>query len=172
MSGDTVAGVVVGLLCLAPFLLLPTALLGYSVIVGFRRRRRVQEQLAGEEPRLGHLLGPNVEAPGHPGGTTLVTGTVAYAADFPSRWATSWRTLVGGSAVSLTEQVDLSRRLAVVRMLQEAERMGATSVANVRLETSEIGGGTQQSGRQGAMVVEMLAYGTALLPVASPRAGR
>lgn len=170
MDGGTVAGIVVGLLCLA-CTLLPVVLIPlYATVIGFRRREQAQQVLATQEPRLAHLLRTSTEAPGHRGPTTLVHGSAAYAADFPSRWATGWRTIMGGHAVSLTEQADMARRLASVRMLEQAARQGAMGVTNIRMEANQIDMSSNNTRGRGAMVFEMLAYGTALLP--APGGGR
>jgi len=139
---------------------------GYGIAMGFARRNRLATQLAAEEPRLAHLVRTNTQPVGHSGPVALVLGNVAFAADAPSRWAASWRTLFGGRADSLTMQADMARRLATVRMLHQAERMGAVAVTNVRYETSEIFSGRSQ---QSMMVIELLAYGNALVP--APAAG-
>lgn len=158
---STLAGALLGLGLLFLFLLVIMALPLYSILRGFSRRRAAQHEIATKEPQLQHLVRTSVQAPDHVGTTTLVTGAVAYAADAPSRWVTSWRNLFGGSAVSMTEQADLARRLATIRMLEEAQALGASGVANVRMETNELFSSQRQ---QGMMVVEMLAYGTALVP--------
>lgn len=172
-SGD-VAGLLVGTLCCLLVVGLALALPTYALVVGFRRRKATQELLADREPRLAHLIQLSTEVPGHPGPTTLVHGSVAYAADFPSRWATGWRNLVGGHAKSLNEQVDMARRLATLRMLEEAATRGAVGVANIRLETSHIDMNSGGSRGQQALIIDMLAYGTALLPAPAPtrREGR
>lgn len=161
-SGD-LAGVLVGTLCCLLVAGVPALLPLYALVVGFRRRKALQELLATREPRLAHLLQLSTEVPTHPGPTALVHGSVAYAADLPSRWATGWRKIVGGHARSLNEQVDMARRLATVRMLEQAAAQGAVGVANVRLETSHIDMNSGSRGQQ-AMIIDMLAYGTALLP--------
>ncbi|WP_203338081.1 YbjQ family protein [Nocardioides limicola] len=148
--------VIIVLIVLSPLLIL-----GYGIVVGFQRRTRVQQYLAAEEPRLAHLLTSNVQQPEHPGGTALALGSVAYAADAPSRFVSSWRNLFGGKLESMSEQAEIARRLAVVRMLEHAAQLGATGVSNVRIETSEVFSG---SGRSQRMVLELLAYGNALLP--------
>ena len=51
-----------------------------------------------------------------------------------------------------------ARRLALVRMLQEAEHFGANAVCNVRFETSTINSGEARKKSGG---VELIAYGTA-----------
>lgn len=163
MESGEVAGLVVGSLCCLLVVGVPLAIPVYALVMGHRRRRATQQQLATREPRLQHLLRLSTEVPGHPGPTALVHGSVAYAADFPSRWATGWRNLAGGHARSLTEQVDLARRLATVRMLEEAAARGAVAVANVRIETSHIDMNSGTRGQQ-ALIIDMLVYGTALLP--------
>lgn len=165
-SGD-LAGIVVGSLCCLLVVALALALPTYALVVGFRRRKATQELLADREPRLAHLIQLSTEVPGHPGPTVLVHGSVAYTADFPSRWATGWRNIVGGHAQSLHEQVDLARRLATLRMLEQAAAQGAVAVANVRLETSHIDMNSGNRGQQ-ALIIDMLAYGTALLPATGP----
>jgi uncharacterized protein YbjQ (UPF0145 family) len=145
------------------FPLLALAFFGYGIVWGFVRRGRLQAQLAEEEPRLAHLVRTNIEDVAHDGPVSLVMGNVAYGADAPSRWASTWRNIFGGRADSLTMQADMARRLATVRMLHQAQRMGAVAVTNVRYETSEIFSGR---GEQAMLVIEMLAYGNALVPAA------
>ncbi len=161
-SGD-LAGLLVGTFCCLLVVGVPAGIPLYALVMGFRRRKATERHLAEREPRLEHLLQLSTEVPAHPGPTSLVHGSVAYAADFPSRWATGWRNLVGGEAESLNHQVGLARRLATLRMLEHAAAQGAVGVANVRLETSHIdmNGGTR--GQQ-ALIIDMLVYGTALLP--------
>lgn len=161
-SGD-LAGLIFGTLCCLLVAGIPVGLPLYALIMGFRRRKATERRLAEGEPRLEHLLQLSTEVPEHPGPTALVHGSVAYAADFPSRWATGWRNLVGGEAQSLNRQVGLARRLATLRMLEHAAAQGAVGVANVRIETSHIDMSSGSRGQQ-ALVIDMLVYGTALLP--------
>lgn len=161
-SGD-LAGLLVASFCCLVVGAIPVGLPAYALIMGFRRRKATESQLAEREPRVAHLLQLNTEVPRHPGPTALVHGTVAYAADFPSRWAAGWRNIAGGHAQSLHQQIDLARRLATVRMLEQATARGAVGVANLRIETSHIdvksGARNQQS-----LVIDVFVYGTALLP--------
>ncbi len=60
----------------------------------------------------------------------------------------------GGRLTSYESIVDRARREAVVRLKQEAEKMGATQIMGLRLSTTELG-------MQGGMV-EVFAYGTAI----------
>lgn len=158
---DALLPVLLGLGFALLLLLLVLGLPLYMVLAGFARRKRTARSLEEREPRLTQLVCTNVEAADHTGPTALVLGNVAYAADAPSRLASQWRTVFGGSMASLTMQADMARRLAVVRMLEDARRRGAVGVANVRVETSEVFSGGRNDQR---MVLELLAYGTALLP--------
>lgn len=167
MEPGDLAGLLVGSLCCLLVVAVPLGITVYALIVGLRRRRATERHLAEGEPRLEHLLQLSTEVPTHPGPTALVHGSVAYAADFPSRWATGWRTIVGGEAQSLNHQVGLARRLATLRMLEHAAAQGAVGVANVRIETSHIDMSSGSRGQQ-ALIVDMLVYGTALLPAPSP----
>lgn len=168
MDSGAWGGLVVGSLCCLLVVGIPLSVPLYALVMGFRRRKATQELLATREPQLAHLLQLSTEVPQHPGPTVLVHGSVAYAADFPSRWATGWRNLAGGHAKSLNEQVDLARRLATVRMLEHASAQGATGVVNIRLETSHIDMNSGTRGQQ-AMIIDMLVYGTALLPATGGR---
>lgn len=161
MNADILLALLFGLGCVGLVLVLVLGIPAYSVIVGFRRRRRAQEYVAAAEPALQQLVTTNLAAADHSGGTTLVLGAVAYAADFPSRWVSQWKNLFGGGMVSMTEQADLARRIAQVRMFEDAQRHGALGVANIRFETNELFSGNRQNSM---VVIEMLAYGTALLP--------
>ncbi|MBU0613638.1 YbjQ family protein [Patescibacteria group bacterium] len=62
------------------------------------------------------------------------------------------KTLVGGEIQEYTKLLAESREQALDRMREEAEKMGADAVANVRFMTSNV--------MQGA--AELLAYGTAV----------
>ena len=62
------------------------------------------------------------------------------------------RQLVGGELPAYTEMMEEARRLAVQRMLAQAQGVGADAVVSMRYATSAI--------MQGA--AEMVAYGTAV----------
>ena len=92
----------------------------------------------------------------------LVAGSVVQASDYLKSWLLGWRALFGGEVVSLGRVITRARREAMLRMKEEANRMGATVVVNVRYETSRLG---QAQGRNGGMPSsEVVCYGTALLP--------
>lgn len=62
------------------------------------------------------------------------------------------RNLVGGEMTEYTEMLAETREQALKRMLEDAERLGANAVVNVRFTTSMVAAGA----------AEMLAYGTAV----------
>ncbi len=62
------------------------------------------------------------------------------------------RNLVGGEMTEYTEMLAEAREQALARMIEDAERLGANAVVNVRLTTSQVTSGA----------AEMLAYGTAV----------
>jgi len=62
------------------------------------------------------------------------------------------RNIVGGEIKEYTEMISQSREEALKRMVEEASKMGADAVVNVRFSTSQVMGGA----------AEILAYGTAV----------
>ncbi len=91
----------------------------------------------------------------------LVGGSVVVSIDYFKRFVAGLRSLIGGRVTSYESLLDRARREAVLRMKEQARELGADSVWNVRLETAAIAqGAAQQIGS-----VEVLAYGTALIPV-------
>ncbi|NND85619.1 MAG: heavy metal-binding domain-containing protein [Acidimicrobiia bacterium] len=91
----------------------------------------------------------------------LVAGSVVQASDYLKSWLLGWRALFGGEVISLGRVITRARREAMLRMKEEANRLGATVVVNVRYETSRLG---QAQGRGGMPSSEVVCYGTALLP--------
>ena len=64
----------------------------------------------------------------------------------------SFKTLVGGELTSYNEMMNEARALATKRMVDEAEKLGADAIINIRYASSAI--------MQGA--AEVIAYGTAV----------
>ncbi len=62
------------------------------------------------------------------------------------------KNIVGGEISEYTQLLAESREQAIKRMLDDAQRLGADAIVNVRFNTSQV--------MQGA--AEMLAYGTAV----------
>lgn len=82
----------------------------------------------------------------------IVRGTVVYSKNFGRDFMAGMKTLVGGEITSYTEMLNEARQIAVKRMVDEAEALGADAVINVRYGSSSV--------MQGA--AEVIAYGTAV----------
>jgi len=91
----------------------------------------------------------------------LVSGSVVISVDYFKRFLAGLRNLVGGRIVAYESLLDRARREALLRMKQEASKAGADKVFNIKLETSSI----SKNARGGVGAIEVLAYGTALVPV-------
>lgn len=95
---------------------------------------------------IDHIPGAEIEALG------LVSGTTVQAVHLGRDFMAGLKNLVGGEVEGYTEMIQEARRIAVRRMTQEAERLGADAVVNVRFGTSSV----MQS------AAEVCAYGTAV----------
>ncbi|MBF8984258.1 YbjQ family protein [Lutibacter sp. B2] len=62
------------------------------------------------------------------------------------------KTLIGGEITAYTEMMEEAREIATKKMMEEAKRLGADGIVNVRYATSAV--------MQGA--AEVMAYGTAV----------
>ncbi len=93
-------------------------------------------------------------------GSTLVTGSVVISVDYFKTVAAGLRSLVGGRVGAYESLIDRARREAILRMQEAALKQGAEAVFNLKFETSRIG----QNAGNGLGSVEVLAYGTALIP--------
>jgi len=98
--------------------------------------------------------------------THLVMGNAVVSVDYFKQFVAGLRMMVGGRVSSYESLVDRARREALLRMREQASDMGANLVLNVRIETSSVAKG--RSDRQGSIgSVEVLAYGTAVVPQAN-----
>lgn len=89
----------------------------------------------------------------------LVAGSAVIASDSFKAYAAWLRGLVGGEIRSLVPLVERARREARQRMVDEAIKLGAVTVVNVRFETSDVG---NHKGKRGGPT-EVFCYGTALV---------
>ena len=137
-------------------------LLGYG-FGQYAERRHYQSILDREKQyRLEMLLiqtriPPESE---HQQDSQLVMGSVVISVDYFKRFLAGLRGFFGGRVKSYESLVDRARREAVLRMQEQALKLGADKVINLKLETSSISKGRRQ--RIGS--IEVLAYGTALIP--------
>lgn len=82
----------------------------------------------------------------------VVTGSTVRAKHLGRDFMASLKNLVGGELTGYTELLQEAREEALRRMQDEAVRLGANAIVNVRFSTSSI--------TQGA--AELFAYGTAV----------
>ena len=90
----------------------------------------------------------------------LVAGSVVVSIDYFKRFIAGLRNIFGGRVTSYETLLDRARREAILRMKEEAKKLNAELVFNIKIETSSI-----HKGRGNSIgSVEVLAYGTALYP--------
>jgi uncharacterized protein YbjQ (UPF0145 family) len=82
----------------------------------------------------------------------LVRGNVIQAKHLGKDIAAGFRTIVGGEIKEYTEMMSEAREIALKRMTEKAEELGADAVVNLRFMTSMVMTGA----------AEILAYGTAV----------
>jgi uncharacterized protein YbjQ (UPF0145 family) len=85
----------------------------------------------------------------------LVSGNTIRAKHVGRDIMASLKNIIGGEIKSYTDLLTEARNEAIQRMSQEAERLGANAVINVRLSTSAVMAGA----------AELFAYGTAVVVV-------
>lgn len=143
-------------------------LLAIGFFAGRANEKRHFRELATLEATLRDILVFNERRPPEARfkSGTLVVGSVVIAEDYFKRIAAGLRGLVGGRVGVYESLLDRGRREAIVRMKEEARKLGATMIFNVRLETSSLA--EEQSGRAPLFSAEFIAYGTALVPRDAP----
>lgn len=82
----------------------------------------------------------------------LVRGSTIQSKHIGKDITQGFKTLVGGELGAYTEMMDEARALATKRMVEEAEKLGADAILNIRYASAAV--------MQGA--AEVMAYGTAV----------
>lgn len=93
-------------------------------------------------------------------GQVLVTGSTVVSVDYFKRFLAALRSLFGGRITAYESLLDRARRESLLRMKESSAALGASMVFNVKYETASISKGA--GNRIGS--IEVLAYGTALIP--------
>ncbi|MEV6282823.1 heavy metal-binding domain-containing protein [Kribbella sp. NPDC051770] len=90
-----------------------------------------------------------------------VFGLTVRSRDFGSNFTASFRSLGGGEVPEYTQMLAESRHVAVMRMCQMAQQMGANAILAMRFDCNEIA----------QTMSEVAAYGTAVIvrPIEAPR---
>lgn len=95
---------------------------------------------------IDHIPGKEIEALG------IVKGTIVHTKNVGRDFMAAMKTLVGGELTGYTQMLNEARQIAVKRMVDEAEELGADAIVNVRYGTSSVMSGA----------AEVIAYGTAV----------
>ena len=151
-----------GIIQLVVFLVL----LAIGVFAGRANERKHYRELAEAEDDLRDIVASSDRGTGEVDKSsrgTLVVGSVVIAEDYFKRVAAGLKSLVGGNLRSYESLLERGRREAIVRMKQQARRLGAAHVVNVRLETASLS--EDWSGRRPMFSAEFIAYGTALVRI-------
>lgn len=82
----------------------------------------------------------------------MVKGSTIQSKNVGKDITQSFKTLVGGELKAYTEMMNEARALATKRMVEEAEKLGADAIVNIRYASAAV--------MQGA--AEVMAYGTAV----------
>lgn len=86
----------------------------------------------------------------------LIVGNVVVASDYFKSFVASLVNIFGGRVRTYEPLLDRGRREALLRVKEQAKKLNASFVFNIKYETSRIGGGVT--------TIEVLAYGSALVP--------
>ena len=143
---------------LGTFIFLCVLALFTGRIVDFRHLRSLKQREAATAHMLVHNLSsfPELTAVRRP--VSIVNAEVVIATDYFKNFVAKLRQLVGGEMYGYGVLMMRARREALLRLKEAALSQGFNALANVRLNTADIGGA--QSGR-GVVMVTVLASATA-----------
>ena len=145
---------IIGLFFVGVMLVMGLVIGGSIEKAHFRKLAAREQSLSGIMLSDVKRLPPNWQA----ADPMLVIGEAVIATDYFKVFVAGLKNLFGGKVRGYELLMDRARREAIVRMLTQAQGVGANVVWNVRIETSTIQG--KQKGKSGG--VEVMAYGTAL----------
>jgi uncharacterized protein YbjQ (UPF0145 family) len=122
---------------------------------------RARENTLGGITVFSNRFPPRLPAPHD---AVLVSGSVVVSEDYFKQAVAGLQTLFGGRLRSYESLLDRARREAVLRMKEDAKQRLGTMIINVKFETYSV------PGKAAMGAVEILAYGTALVPQGAPAA--
>jgi uncharacterized protein YbjQ (UPF0145 family) len=122
------------------FLALTT--LGY--VAGSMAEKKHYQSIKVREEELLHMAVTTEEdfLPEQIREAVLVTGSAVISIDYFKRLVATLRSIFGGRVKSYESLVDRARREAILRMKESARTLGAEMVINMRMDTTAIGGKT------------------------------
>ncbi|MDR1912579.1 MAG: heavy metal-binding domain-containing protein [Helicobacteraceae bacterium] len=133
-----------------------------AFIFGTLGQRRHYQSIKSREERLRHILIFNEKTP--PTSCAgqkyaLVCGSVVMGGDYFRQVIAGLKSIFGGRLTSFEAMLDRGRRESILRMKEEARRLGANVIFNARFETTTLS--AKQNGDEGLACAEFLVYGTA-----------
>lgn len=138
-------------------------LLLLSLVVGGTIERRHFASLDRREAEhAGFLITQIRSYPGAvagPAPPTMLCGEAVISSDYLKTWLGGIRKIFGGEMKSYQSLLVRARREALLRLIEEARRLGYNAVCNVRYDATDIGGGSKR--RNKAVMVTILASATA-----------
>ncbi|RJP38965.1 MAG: YbjQ family protein [Phycisphaerales bacterium] len=155
-------------------ILLPLVLIGLGWAVGTWRERAHLASLAVREQAAADVRVTNLRCV--PGDRDVVEGRfvcgdVVIASDYFKTVAAALRNLVGGEVRAFETLMERARREALLRMIDDARRLGSREIYNVRFETANILSGNPNRRNKASVAVEVFAFGTAVVRGESREAG-
>ena len=138
-------------------------LLGVGLGAGRMAERKHFASIERREREIGSrcvVTGLRLFPGGSLGPATLVSGHACISSDYFKSFVAGLRKFIGGELRSYESLMQRARREAVLRMLEQAHKLGFDAVCNVRLEGFDVGGAHMQK-KGGVVSVSVLASGTA-----------
>jgi uncharacterized protein YbjQ (UPF0145 family) len=139
-------------------LLGPLLLIALGFIIGRIVERRHLRSLDEREELYRHIVTTNLKSLSSLGITRnaqFVDGHVVIGSDHFKTTMVRIRKIFGGRLRSVESLMMRARRESLLRLLEQADQLGATHILNIRYESASIGGGKMIS-------AEVHAYGTAV----------
>lgn len=137
-------------------------LLVLAYFIGTYIEKKHYASIIEREKKLNKLPAIAIKTPPTDGNfeQQLVLGSVTISVDYFKRFLATLHNFFGGRVTSYETLLDRARREALLRMKEAAAELNATLVLNIKYETASI-----YKGSGGAIgSVEVLAYGTAMIP--------
>jgi uncharacterized protein YbjQ (UPF0145 family) len=144
-------------------LLVPLILLVVGYFAGTIAEQSHYKSIRVRELRLRRMPTTNLKKPPphwRVEKVALVAGSTVISVDYFKRFLAGLRGFFGGRVRSYESLLDRARRESILRMKEEAAKLGCDAVINVRLESSNIAAPLRND--RGTAGVEVLAFGTAL----------
>jgi uncharacterized protein YbjQ (UPF0145 family) len=137
-------------------------LLIMTYFIGTYREKKHYASIIEREKKLNKLPAIAIKTPPSEGNfhQQLVLGNVTISVDYFKRFLAGLHNFFGGRITSYESLLDRARREALLRMKEAALECNATLILNIKYETASIYKGSGS----GIGSVEVLAYGTALIP--------